>query len=704
MTTIDDDVLAETIGALGEELSVLAGLRVTRLTAPWPKGSATAPVESTLDWPASGKALVDGVEYSYSGKTLVTLTGITYEDGGVQVGAKQDHEFATVVVDFSKTFSKIDQAIGQLFVRTATGTELSIVGQNVGVDRPPGLVDDDVFRGVIEALAYLPRGTFQGLEIALTAFFGAGNFRLWENIPTFRNTVFIEITGGLYFVPGSQGKTFLTRQEPSLLDTGTKQLTLAVSPMQVEGVRLADENHTTSFATQKPSVETEVRYDGDAGIPIWTFAGSSEILNVVVLTADDGVVAITDPSALGTTSYFHTARIRPESEAYFELGLDASVVNGTGMAFTMNLRDGARDIAVGFKRVDGTHYEVGFCSPLGDSFISGSVGPFLTTGANYLAFAIRKVGSRVQLLIDNTVVQELLTSDFDVSTKNEQRFGCQNTAGGTTSSAFRVKYASFFVHTSTDYWNLHGVAGATIGPTTFDTNSGAVVIGDVGKAFRVYDAPSPENNGTFRVLTAPTSDNVTLTGRPRYLAILESVHPARVRIANDNRAFKYPDDIGKKIDLSSALTAPNPGTYVIAAVLSPVDFSAFSGIDEEFSNIVEVSGSPGFVTETEIPWKLLPDFVNEAGISWELADAGSVAGAVLTLRANPPLDIPVGYEVILETVYSEVLSGQLLAGHEVDNDPAGAFFPFYLPPNPLGPFRSFIDNLTVAGVIPEIKL
>ena len=248
-----------------------------------------------------------------------------------------------------------------------------------------------------------------------------------------------------------------------------------------------------------------------------------------------------------------------------------------------------------------------------------------------------------------------------------------------------------------------GTGGAATAIATFDTNSGAIAAGDVGKLLRTYDAPTKKNQGGWLVATRVDSDVVTLTAPQQYLAILESANPTRVRVANNERAFKYPDDIGKRIDLSAAVNAPNPGIYTIDAILDPVSLAAYAGASEDYSNVVTVSGGPGFVTETEIPWKLLPNFAVEGTIDWELSEAGALVDDTLTLRENPPLTIPGGYVVIVEVVYSVVKSAQLLPGIEISND-GDDYFPFYLPSHALGPFQAFIDNLTVAGVIPEISL
>lgn len=697
-------VIEALTSAIGEALNEVGGLRFTRLTANHALGATTANVETTYGWPTSGKFIVQGTLYAYTGKTPLTLTGISYVVAGVVVnGLRTDLRVATPVIDFSRTFSALDRTVARLFVGYAEGEDLSIIGRNLGVDRPVGLEDDETFRAVVQALAYLPRGTMYGLETALTAFFGEGNFEVWENFPLYRNTVFVQITGGYFLATTYVGQAYLTAQELQPLDTGTKVVELDAShaPLCVQGVRLAPEESALDLTAQKPSTPTEVRYTGDAGVPVWTFAGTNEVTDVLLAATDGGITRMRDTVIANVAAYYHTARIRPESVAHVELHLRAITLPSTtdGRQFMLHLCDGERDVAIALFDVDGTHAKVGFAHPTTGALIGTGL-TFLK--ADYVTIALHKAGTgEMELRVGGASVEFAARSSFLVSTANEFRFGMQSTTLAATTDVY-LKSVAFTARTVTDFWNLRGTGGATLATATFDTNSAALVAGDVGKHFRTFDAPTNKNNGQWVVATVPTSDNVTLTAPTRQLAILESAHPARVRIASDDLAFKYPDDVGKLLDIMGAQTAPNPGTYVIATVLDG-DGNPYTGTAENFSDTVEVTGSPGFVTETEIPWKLVPNFSVEAGVSWELSDAGTQAGTTLTLRANPPLTIPLGYVVIVEVVYSVVLSAQLLAGVEIAND-GDDYFPFYLPSDPLGPFSSFIDELTVAGVIPEVSL
>ena len=700
-------------GAVGEALNEAGGFRFTRLTSPWLTGQATAFVESTFGWPASGTFFSSGVKYSYTSKGAYFLSGITYTVGATPVvGAKADYAVETRLLDWSKTFSAVDNTIQNLFVGTATGESLSIVGRNLGVKRPPALDDDDIFREVIKAIAYAPKGTIYALELALTAFFGAGNFLIWENFSQKNNTVYIRITGNLFLAVVATGQAYLTGQVNRPLAVGPQTITITLptpSMPPVQGVRLAPEAKETLFTgAAKPSAgHLDVRYTGDAGVQVWTFAGASEAADVLTSTSDGGCVRMLDTVAANTAAYLHTMRVRPESNAYFELFVRPHTSNGTTASFQMQLADGDEIICVGFIRSTASTTAVGFIDSSTGAFLAGA-GAILDN-ATYYSVAIRKNGrGGVELLVNGSIVQtQALDGSFASTVLNEVRFGCLSALAGQVGSEYRIKDASYSAVTITDYWNIQGTAGASTGIAAFDTNSGDMVpASDVGKSFRTFDAANPVNNGSWLTVTVPDTDNVTLTGRQQQLAIVESGNPSRIRIAGNARAFKFPDDVGKRIDLTAASTAPNPGTYVISQILDPVLLTPMTGILVDYSNVVEVTASPGFVTETEIPWKLLPNFTVASPISWELSNAGSVSGFTLTLRENPPLDIPGGYVVIMEVVYSAIPSAQLVSGLEVVNEfvsGAYTYHPFYLPSNPLGPFEAFLDDLTVAGVIPEVS-
>ena len=76
--------------ALGIQLNELAGLRMTRLTADVAEGATTFPVETTFGWPVPGTFVLDGVTYTYEGKTASTFTGVRWPDVGLHATGSLD--------------------------------------------------------------------------------------------------------------------------------------------------------------------------------------------------------------------------------------------------------------------------------------------------------------------------------------------------------------------------------------------------------------------------------------------------------------------------------------------------------------------------------------------------------------------------------------------------------------------------------------
>lgn len=255
--------------------------------------TTTLDVETTLDWPAAGKALVDGTIYDYASKTLTTLVGITREarerawgrvqfvsgallvdgetltvtdhenrtvvfefdsngtvtagrvalafevadtaeevrdtfltlinsldfgvkgysyltdaaelvqvltgtagnttisdtvanagflvfgfiDGAITAeGIASTQEVLTPVVDWTGTYSVADRARRNVQVEYAEGEFLDTIGANLGVPRPYGLDDDDLYRGLIKLLAYGDKGTGPLITQVLDLVVGVGNW------------------------------------------------------------------------------------------------------------------------------------------------------------------------------------------------------------------------------------------------------------------------------------------------------------------------------------------------------------------------------------------------------------------------------------------------------------------------------------------------------------------------------------------------
>lgn len=88
------------------------------------------------------------------------------------------------VAELDLETSAIAQARAAVFIDSAAGEDLSIIGQNFGIPRPIARVGDDVlYRALIKALAFAPRGTMRPIYAVVEAFFGpqsTGGWRIFD--------------------------------------------------------------------------------------------------------------------------------------------------------------------------------------------------------------------------------------------------------------------------------------------------------------------------------------------------------------------------------------------------------------------------------------------------------------------------------------------------------------------------------------------
>lgn len=197
---------------------LLAGQRVTRLTAPVvDTETSTMEVEATNGfgvWTDGGtvsRVLVGGELIESSSRTLVAFNGLTRGIGDTKIPAR--HEISSLVYDASKNMSALDRIWRGIMVDYAIGDDLDVIGSNLGLARCPGL-DDDTWREVIKAVAYLPKQTLDAFERALTALLGAGNFNVYERTSTSPYQVFVEIVASLS--NEIRGTFYLNGGEPQL--------------------------------------------------------------------------------------------------------------------------------------------------------------------------------------------------------------------------------------------------------------------------------------------------------------------------------------------------------------------------------------------------------------------------------------------------------------------------------------------------------
>jgi hypothetical protein len=551
----------------------------------------------------------------------------------------------------------------------------------------------------------------------------------------------LEITNGS--IAGARGVVRIagTATTQNLISLDASPGPLAGSPLLEIGANFSNLNwrvvrHVSNFRHYRPSEEVYLEYEGDTGTTIWTYTGSvpaNEAANVIPVNSltDGRYVALLDPLAAETVAYSHPARIHPESDATFELhmstnGAALSVAAGSGLQVCFQMKDGLRTLGVGVIHVGGGIQDVGFIDATG-TFIGTPGGQIDFTANAWNTFAIRKRGTdKVQLLQNGNVVQEEDYASFPVASTFELIFGCLSTT--LAGAAMLVKQVDWSCSTSKDFWNAFADDGALTGsPSRRIDDIGALglfLVSDVTnerrlriRDFTVTNAAGGTPRGEWLIESFINADAVILNGVTHAeSARTQGPFARRITITDDLFAFNYPESKGHQIVIENG---PNMGTYTIDKFLDPVSFvdldtlypqtalimptvTAASGIPLiTHTNIIEVDVDlPDPSSDFIADWHIEPVFAVDVGpVPYEIVDAGTVAGAVLTLRQALPYSAP----FVVSASYSTVLSAQLLDGGDSNVEaPPGTFtfHPFYLADD-FGFIRDVLKLCTVAGVIPD---
>jgi hypothetical protein len=682
------------------------------------KAVTTLPVESTLDYSDTGKVSIDGVVYYYSGKTDQSFTDIYYLVSGVEMaGVQRLHRIESVVYDRNRDRSALDLVRRAMLVDYAEGEDLNVVARNLGVLRLPFLTSDDQFREVVKAIAYNPKGTLYGLELALEGLVGAGNFSIYEDLINYPCEVFISLAASEAMSEVPQGAAYLSEAEVQPA-TGTDEITLdhdVVDQGVVRSVELAHGELTTETTTEYPSAQTWEPYPDATPIDQWTAYGSGEGTTAQIVTTDGGVLEWTAGGL--TIVYYRDAPIVPESWAVMSLYL-RMLDNGSGGPSATDghiaMANGERSVIAGWRQSGtgaGAAWDIGFVDA-SDNFISGYHSVTIDDLYHEIRIEHDPDGPR-RLYWDGQLIQTLDGSSFSSNTAYAQWFGYNSTVPA-NAPEWRMKDVRWAVRNGRrNYWAVEASDGS-VAVDTRVLSQATITFGtaDVGKGFSTYDsaatnAQGGNNNGRWLVEAQGGSD-VTLIGQTWTEAILQDANPDRVTVPLDQQQFQYPDDLGKEIEIIGSELG-NDGVYVIDKLLDPVtltDIELGATPQAQKTNVCEVvSGS--FASETDLSWRLLPNFAAETGLGWKLEDAGTVSGAVLTTRQDLP---SVASEAqVYQTVYAQVLSAQLLHDSDVENlmtsdDPVQfGYWPFYLS-DPLGYARTYLSSVTAAGVIPSFLL
>lgn len=692
------------------EIDNPSGYAIPTGATPSSKVVRVLPVESVLDWGETGKVGIEGVVYYYDSRTDTELQGVTHVRGGViTAGLKASHHIEATVIDLSRNRSALDLVRRAMLVAYAEGEDLNALGRNLGVNRYPFLASDEIFREIVQALAYNPKGTVFGLELALNALVGEGNYEIIEDLITYPCTVFVRLLGAAVTDEISAGKTYLTGPElqPPLSDTTFAIDVGIVDRGALGSVTWKDEDLLTSSRLNYPSAHVISEYDGDTPHAAWTLQGTGVSEGVDVTLPGDST-EFTNPAPTDTLLYRRQLRLQEESEGFFAAlitvptgaATDPSIVTG------MLVDDGVRTCNVGIQADTAGTFKVGIVS--GGAFVTG--GTQLARDV-YYEIVLRKQGNgNWELYIDGAFAETVVyTGSLPTFGFHQMVIGHFATAA--SSNKLRVKQLAVWTHTVTDFWSARGT-GSVNSANPQRLTSGVAVFnsGDVGKLVEVSNSgiTNPQNgnnNGRYLIDTYLDSQNVELAGPVEPNATLQAAFPLRIEVPLEGRLFQFPDDLGKEVVISGSLLG-NDGTYVIDKLLQAgtyTDLESFDTPIPEKTNVCEVVAA-SFVTEAGIDWQVNPDFATEGSVDWELSDAGTVSGTNVTLRQALPLSSSDCYRV-LSVIYSNVLSAQLLANSLESNewDTVNLLFshyPFYIA-DPLGFVRTYLDAITAAGVIPD---
>lgn len=599
-----------------------------------------------------------------------------------------DHAPLTEITEASQSYSALDKLRRAMLVDYATVEELDRIGRTVAVVRPPG-VSDAIYRALVKALAYAPKGTELCLELVLSAIFPSGGWTIYEDRINVPNTVFILLPT---LDPGEdhEGRAFLSSEE-SQAATSTTTVDVTHTPITVSGVHL-DRVALELLMAVLPSADTTP----------WTYVNEGATEGTIFsITADD---ELQHDQSSGNALGGHYERTEAELgvasppnygaqtilwsiSAYIKLGAEPLTV---GYPWKLAVTDGSREYAlliglgaVSLGQTDDTTVQ------------TGTVGPGV--GGDWFRVELRRRGDLIDAIFwsrNGGLLQTLSepVGSFAAAATTKFAFGYWNNSGNQTWTVEwdRVEARAYVPR---NWMNLYSATGAlSAASVNLTDSSNPFVAGDDGKQVRVYSAEN-KNDGLWQAtfVGAGTLTLAGISGTARLFTPSPSA-PEDSYVIVEEPYFR-PQDVGKTITISDSGSGSD-GDYLVTA-----------WVDDWTVQVDATALVIGFVAESGVTWVFrtsVGDFATESNVTYELVDAASVASKTVTVRqAWPNAAQP------LTVDYTAVLSAQLLANETVENEGSGGvepgiFYPFYLWDVEQWT-RDLMDEITAAGVIPEFE-
>ena len=682
------------------------------------KAITTFPVETTLDWDTEGKIGVGGVLYHYRSKTDTAFKEVFFLAGGEIIpGPANLLRAQSTVIDLNKSRSGIDLVRRAMLVDYAEGNDLNALARNLGVLRLPFISGDEKFRDILKALAYNPKGTMFGLELALAGLVGAGNFQIYEDLIQYPCTVFVRLLGSTVLSSQSQGKTYLSGQE---IIKVVNPLAIPIAyPIKARGqvhhIYWAGEDRVTDCRTAKPTADLLREYPGAGLTPAWAYQGDGTEAGQVTQIAGEAIEIIGTVPAT-ETRYTRSMRASPKGTVRIEAVVaKLAGYNEVLRTAALTVADGGRGMsAIIFGNAAGTAL-VGLVPAVTGPFAAPTVSVQINR-TDYHTISLEKYQDvEWRLFVDNELVDRVPYASGAVTAWTRVLFGASGVVP-TTMAALRVKAVSIWARDATDYASARGNAGVLTNPGGFNTGGYLFYPDDEGKTLvieksAVSNVAGGNNNGRWIIQPGAAGFAAcTLAGAQNVDADTSGASATRIVLPTTGPQFHFPDDLGRTITITGS-TLGNNGTWTIAQLLDPntlVDLSLWKTQIPMATNVCEVSGA-SFVPETGLGWELHPDFSAEGSLEWQLPGSIDVVGQSISLRGGLPA-MDVGMLQVLAITYSQVLSAGILPDASAENEVTQEvpdlwfrYYPFYLA-DPWGFVRTYLSEITAAGVIPDFQI
>lgn len=610
--------------AAGEALTAFCGTQMTRLSYAASPGDTVLRCERLAGWPQTGTVQVDGVVYAYGSRTDLALADLTVATpNGVLQGVQSAHLLGTAVVDASRSTSGLDLIRRAIFVDTALGDDLTILGRNLGVGRQAALTGDDHYRGIIKAMAYNPRGTVYGMELALDAMLGRGNYRIVENFAAFPATVEVNVSAATFLAQQAQGRAYVDGARQAVAQSA-QQVDLSGRYLSVTGLHLEDDQLYVDCRAALPSAATQASPTG--AVQAFQFVGNESQVSLVQLGVGAGATQITGAPGY----YMHQANVQPAGTAYascvFGIPPNTALSATDARGFALRLCDGAYSIGVGCV-ASGSKVGIGLCDATGagtGALVAGVVATFAK--GSVVDVAVEKIGrTTVNLRLNGKLVQTCALTAFPSVTTPTFDFG----ALGQQAANACVRFVGLHTHTPTDYMGSQGYRTAAMSGTHLTDGTAAFQPTDVARPVRVYGGTAKNsagglNNGRF-LAAYHDGTRLDLRGVPQPGTGQVFAGKATLTVSGHNDAFTYPDDLGKTVTLYNSAVG-NAGTYTVAAILQNGTGASFASLQSPFTATAHtcVLAGAAFAAETGLSWQLNPAGITETGLSYDMAGTAAV--------------------------------------------------------------------------------